>query len=344
MVLWGKNYTKRELMKYIGDITQACGVRQSVLADGPGRGMRVFDVNTGGGLFFTVLPDRGMDIGECRFNNVPLGFISKTGYVAPSLCEYPGNGFLRGFTGGLLTTCGYTHMGAACADNGVELGLHGRATALVSDLTSVDCFWDGDDYLMKIKGTMREVSFFGENIHMRREITVKAGENAIHINDTVINFGYETQPLMLLYHFNFGYPLAGPGSAVETSGCKKIVPRDDTAAAGLDGCKAFEESIHKYAEQVFRHILTGDEKGEAFAGIYNKNMDISARIYFNKNELPYLNHWKQMGEGDYVCGLEPGTYLTIGRAKARESGALQTIEPGEERNFNLNIIAGNYTQ
>ena len=44
-----------------------------------------------------------------------------------------------------------------------------------------------------------------------------------------------------------------------------------------------------------------------------------------------------MGEGDYVCGIEPATWKPEGRAKARELGELQFIEPSEKREFNLEI-------
>ncbi|MCL2033530.1 MAG: aldose 1-epimerase family protein [Oscillospiraceae bacterium] len=337
MKLWGQTYSREELMKNIGDISQVCGVRRSVLDDGPGRGMRVFDVRTGGGLSFSVLPDRGMDISWCSYNDTPIGFISKTGAVSPFLCGYEDTGFLRGFTAGLLTTCGYTHMGAACKDEGKSLGLHGRANFAVAEhASSYEC-WDGDDYLIRISGATREAAVFGENIQSRREISVKAGENRIMIKDTVRNYGFDTQPLMMLYHFNFGHPLVGPGTKMVSSKSTSAVPRDETASKGLEACRAFQAPTHGYAEQVFYYDLTPEKDGTVFAGLYNPLLNVTASVTFYKNELPYLIQWKQMGEGDYTCGIEPATWKPEGRAAARELGELIMIAPGEEREFSLEV-------
>jgi hypothetical protein len=337
MRLWNRDYTKNELMKHIGDMSQVCGVRRTVLDDGPGRGMRAFDVRTGGGLAFTVLPDRGLDIGWCHYNGTPVAFISKTGAVAPGLCEYPGSGFLRGFTGGLLTTCGYTHMGAACVDNGAPLGLHGRGTMLASDRTTADEYWEGDEYVIRISGLMREAAMFGENIHLRRIITTKAGENRIWIHDSVENSGFEPQPLIMLYHFNFGHPLVGSETKLVTSGSSTVTPRDEAALSGLDRCYFFEPPSHRYEEQVFYHDLVPTGDGSVFAGLYNPAVDTSVTIHHKKSELQYLVEWKQMGEGDYVCGIEPATWKPEGRSKARESGELLMIEPGARRDFHLEL-------
>jgi hypothetical protein len=324
-------------MKHIGVISQVCGVRRAVLDDGPARGMRAFDVRTGGGLTFTVLPDRGLDIGWCHYNDIPIGFTSKTGVVAPALCEYDGTGFLRGFTAGLLTTCGYTHMGAACVDEGKTLGLHGRATMLPSDHTTADEYWDGDDYILRISGMMREAAVFGENIQLRRVITAKTGENKIQIHDTVENCGFEPQPLMLLYHFNFGHPLVGSEAKMITSDCAGVIPRDDTAKAGLEQCREFQSPAHRYAEQVFYYDLIPEQDGTVSAGLHNPALNLSAAVRFKKNELPYLIEWKQMGEGDYVCGIEPATWKPEGRDKAREQGELMIIEPEDQKEFHLEI-------
>jgi len=336
--LWNKDYTKRELMKHVGDISAVCGIRHTVLDDGPGRGMRVLDVDTGSGLQFSVLPDRGLDISTCRYKSIPLGFISKTGHVAPGFCTYGGTNFLRYFTGGLLTTCGYTHQGAPCVDEGVSLGLHGYATTLVSDNTSSQAGWDGDDYTMRIQGMTRESRVFGENLHLHRTISAKAGENKIIITDKLENAGFEPQPMMMLYHFNFGHPLVGENTTLVTGGRNKIVPKDDTAAAGLSRADAFECPTPGYAEQVFYHDLTPDADGSVSVGLINPDLGIGVHLKFFKHELPYLIEWKQMGEGDYVCGLEPATNKPEGRDKARECGELGFIQPSEIKTFNIELV------
>ncbi len=47
------------ILKYIGNISQIGGVRPYELSDGWARKMRAIDINTGSGLHYTILPDRG---------------------------------------------------------------------------------------------------------------------------------------------------------------------------------------------------------------------------------------------------------------------------------------------
>jgi hypothetical protein len=46
-----------------------------------------------------------------------------------------------------------------------------------------------------------------------------------------------------------------------------------------------------------------------------------------------------LGEGTYALGLEPSTNRDAGRADARERGELQWLEPGETRQYDLEIGA-----
>ncbi|MBC7334516.1 MAG: DUF4432 family protein, partial [Actinobacteria bacterium] len=59
--------------------------------------------------------------------------------------------------------------------------------------------------------------------------------------------------------------------------------------------------------------------------------------------LPHLIQWKQMGEGEYVCGLEPANSLVRGRKIERQEGNLKFIKPGEKVNFKveINILTSN---
>lgn len=337
MLLWGKEYTREDLMKRIGDTSQLFGVRKSVLDDGAGRGMRVIDVNTATGLRFTVLPDRGMDIGECTYKGIPISFVSKIGYVSPFLYDHRGLGFLRSFTAGLLTTCGYTHIGPPCEDGGEQLGLHGRATSLPADEVSSEGTWGDNEYKIVIKGKTREAAVFGENIRMYRTITVNASKNKIVICDIFENFGFETQPLHMLYHFNFGWPLVSEHSVLETSECNSITPRDGIAALGIEHSRRFDPPIHAYKEQCFFYDMIGDSAGRVFAALRNKDLGITMKLSFCKEQLPYFTQWKQMGEGDYVCGLEPGTGYPEGRVSARENGRLYMLKPGEKKEHRLEI-------
>ena len=59
MKLWGKDHTRRELEALTGDLRQIADIELQTLADGPGTGVRVATVRTGGGLEFPVLLEIG---------------------------------------------------------------------------------------------------------------------------------------------------------------------------------------------------------------------------------------------------------------------------------------------
>jgi hypothetical protein len=58
-------------------------------------------------------------------------------------------------------------------------------------------------------------------------------------------------------------------------------------------------------------------------------------LSYDYKHLPYLVEWKQMGQGDYVVGLEPASWYTYGRAEARARGELDFIQPGEIKRTEL---------
>ena len=62
MELFGRQMDERELRRHVGDLSQIADAREGVLTAGRADGVRVVDVKTGGGLEFSVLPSRGMDI------------------------------------------------------------------------------------------------------------------------------------------------------------------------------------------------------------------------------------------------------------------------------------------
>src|SRR5262252_7846472 len=109
--LFGRQWTRRELLERVGDVSQLGGARMVMLAEGPESGVQVAEFRTGSGLAFSVLPGRGMDIGFAEFRGMPLCWRSSTGEVAAPHYEPRGEGWLRGFSGGLMTTCGLITAG-----------------------------------------------------------------------------------------------------------------------------------------------------------------------------------------------------------------------------------------
>lgn len=67
----GRQWSKSELLSYIGDPQQVAAATPFVLADGKAEGVKGIRVDTGSGLSFTVLPGRGMDIAGASYRVSP---------------------------------------------------------------------------------------------------------------------------------------------------------------------------------------------------------------------------------------------------------------------------------
>ena len=324
---------RRELLKRIGDIDSFCRAEEFTFDSGKARGSRGIRVKCGD-LAFTVLPDRCMDIAYCEYKGLPMSFDANCGIVSPAY--YDEKDFSRSFTAGLLTTCGLSNTGCSCTDEGKYYGQHGRIGNTPAKDVCVDCSWQGDDYVITIKGRINQSALFGEKLELRRTISVKLGENEIHIHDEVINNGFSPEVLMLLYHFNFGYPLIDEGTTLNTN-TENLRARDEEAQKGIEEAHIFSIPQHEYKEQVFYH----DSVEKSWARLENKKLGMYSEISYDNQNLPYLIEWKQMGEGDYVVGIEPGTNPPEGRKTERENKRLRFIEAGETKEFDLTIKFGN---
>jgi hypothetical protein len=309
------------------------------LADGFERGVRTADFRTGSGFEFTVLADRGMDIGWAGYRGTPLAWRSPAPASAPAFYEPEGLGWLRGFSGGLLTTCGLTYFGAPGTDESQALGLHGRASYIPATHVAYGGSWVGDEYEMWVEGQMRQVAVYGENLVLRRRIRARLGESRLFLEDTVTNEGHQAAPLMLLYHCNFGFPVVSEDTELQVA--SSVQPRDEEATKGLAQCRRFEPPTPGYREQVFYHTPVPDAQGYTRAALVNREfgggVGLGAYVCFRPDELPCLVQWKMMGQGHYVCGLEPATNWVGGRAVERAAGRLGFLEPGQSRQYHLEI-------
>jgi hypothetical protein len=327
----GRKWTREELSARIGDPHQLAGARGSILTDGKADGVRAVEVATGSGLAFTVLPGRGMDIPFAAYKGKSLSFFSGTGITSPAYYEETGLEWRRSFFVGLLTTCGIANAGAPSVDQGKAFGLHGRVANAAAENLCIDQEWEGDEFRIRLKGTMREAEAMVENLSLTRTIETQLGAKGVRIHDVVRNRGFSPQPLMLLYHCNFGFPLLGPGARV-VGPIAKSVPRDEEARKdrGLEECLGFPEPVLGYAEKVFFHTLVARGDGATFIALVNRDtgdgQPLGIVMRWNRRELPELTEWKMVSKGFYVVGLEPGNIPPVGRGALRQQGALPMIE------------------
>jgi len=334
--LFGRSFARQELEKQIGHLSQVAGVRLVELQEGAEKGVHIADVRSGSGLRFHVSLDRGMDISAAEYKGIPLAWRSAAGDVHPSYYNPKGLGWLRSFPGGLMTGCGLTYAGAPCVDQGEELGLHGRVSHTPATSVGSSAEWTGDECRLTVAGEVRENALFGENLLLQRSIEVELGGSTITFRDTVINEGVRKTPLMMLYHVNLGWPLVDDGAKLLLN-AKSSTPRDAEASKGFQEARILSGPIAGYNEQVFYHDLIADEKGFATALLLNSKLQLGLFVQFRQKELDRFVQWKMVGEKEYVLGLEPANCHVGGRAKERELGTLQYLEPGEQKKFLLRI-------
>lgn len=344
--LYGRNWTRDELLARVGDMAQVAGIRASRLEGGRAAGVRAMDVDCGDGMRFTVLPDRCLDIPSLEYRGVPLVWRARNGIVAPEYYEPEGAGWGRSFFGGLLTTCGLRQVGQPCVDGGEALGLHGRIGNTPAEEVSASAAWHGDDYVLTISGHMRETTLFTEDLRLTRTITAHAGHRAIHLHDRVENRGPDS-PFMILYHVNAGFPLLDASARLLIAD-RDVQPKDDHSRSLLADVRTFGPPQAGWSEMNYWHDVRPDGEGYCAAAIVNEHLDLpfgrglGLAIRWRRDQLWNLVEWKQLGEGDYVVAIEPANCHTLGRCKERELGTLETIAHGETREFELTfaVLAG----
>ena len=342
MKVYGLDWTRRELEARVGRIEQIGGIRRFQLSEGPEAGLEQILVRTGAGLTYAVSPSRGMDISLAEFGGVPISWQSANGDVHPSYYDAAGIGWLRTAVGGLLMTCGLTQVGAPCEDEGQELGIHGRAHHLAARQISSSAQWIGDEYVMQLSGVIQETAMFHENICLTREIKSTLGKNQIEIKDTVENLGFEPTPHMILYHFNFGFPLMSEETEIHFPS-KKVLPRE--AETPVEGFNRWHSPEPGYQERVYYHQeIMEDDKGFTSAKICNPRFPLAAGecalsvvLSWSTRQLPKLVQWKMPGAGIHVLGIEPANCYVEGRAVERNRGGVKILDPGESQTYEINL-------
>ncbi len=335
------NTDKTHLLKHMGSIYQLGGIRQYEFTEGRAKGTRAVMVTTGSGFDFTVLPDRCLDIAEARYKGIPIAYMSKAEISAPTYLEHDGMEWLRSFYAGLVTTCGFSNVGAPCEDQrrifGMQKhGLHGRLSNIPANEVCCSGEWIDNIYTMSIKGKIRQSAVHGENLILRRTINAWLGEKKLEIHDEIENEGHTEEPLMLLYHINFGYPLLSEKSRLVLAS-KGIKPADNIAAAEIDSYDRFHEPRHLQDERCYFHDLNMDSDGQTHVLLINDEMELGVELSFDRKELPCFTEWKMLAEGEYVLGLEPGNVNPIGRLAAKQQGLLEYIKPGDVKKTNIKI-------
>lgn len=313
---------------YIGHMSQLYGIEEHRLVGGRGDGMRLIEVHNGRGLDMTVSADRACDIARLHYKGINVGYFSPCGYVGPQYYDPAGEGFLKSFTAGFLTTCGLQAVGTPCTDAGEVLPLHGS----IANTPAEQVAWYEEDGRLVIDARINDSGIFSRKLTLHRKLLVDLADNGFEISDAISNEGDQVEPLEILYHMNMGYPLLDEDSEVDIPS-DTVTARNAHAQTGIEACRRMERPSAGYEEMCFYHAFS--EKGAA--SIYQPKHNMGLRMTFSPEQLDCFTEWKMMGIRDYVLGLECGNCYPDGRDVMRSKGMLKYIRPGQTVNYRIRI-------
>ncbi|HCN82697.1 MAG TPA: DUF4432 domain-containing protein [Sphingobacteriaceae bacterium] len=322
---------------------QIGGIETSVIDNGSGRGTRIAWINTGTGLRYKVVIDRAMDIADAFYNQHSLAWLSHTGITPPQPFSNKGIDWLRTFGGGLLTTCGLSHVGGPESDAFGDRGLHGMISNSPAEIESIIQPDPVNGKMeMSITGRIKETQIFGPSLELKRTISGTIGKASIRIHDEVINRGNTPAPHMILYHFNFGWPLVDEGTDILWKGeWQARHPEKDNKIFIKDNnfrkCPAPLDDHLGSGEEVGLIDISADSSGQCTCGLHNSKIGLALAMRFQKDQLPWLTNWQHWGKGEYVTGIEPGSHQPVGQAKARAQNTLIQLAPGETRTYEVEL-------
>jgi hypothetical protein len=355
--LFGRGWSRTAIDERTGALHQVAGVELLEHADGPERGVRVLEFKTGAGLGFRVAVDRGFDLLAADWRGIPIGWRSPTGARHPGLAsveENRGWGFLRSFTG-LLATCGLDQALApvtASAAHYIYPGftetdhpLHGRISQIPARLVGYGERWDGDACTLWAEGEVAQAAVFGENLMLTRRIEAALGGASISVTDRVENRGFRPTPHMLLYHYNFGWPLLDGGAELLIPSRAIVHAVHGALHAQGVGYRVQGPPAADFSEQVYEHDVVADEGGMARAALINPALGaggLGVLLEWDRTALPCLIQWQCLQSGLYVLGIEPSTNHVPGRSFAEARGELMVLGHGATRAYRtrLSVLDG----
>lgn len=282
---------------------------------------------------FEVLPGRGFDIGATWFRGTPISWFSPVS-DARALPAPTGREWLTRFTGGLLTTCGFRHIGEPTGNH----GMHGSASHLAADEVAWRVGEDPSTPQLTLSGTVEDASLFEASFRMRRSITATSSGGdgtTLRVTDQVTNIGPRNAGLSMLYHLNLGAPLVVPGTTVHVDGAGATA---SDAHPEVPDWRILPEPVEHLAEAVFRHdSVRQDDGGWARAVVAEPGEGLTVTIEWSAETLPYLHQWVFPTRGRWALGIEPSTAPLFGPGRAEPDEGAPVLAPGEMRTHDVQI-------
>lgn len=322
---------RQNLLRRVGSMQQLAYVRPVTYGEGRASGLKAWEVKNGP-LQYKVLADKCLDVGEFSYKGINFNFLSKPGLQGRNHYDTHGQEALRSIMGGLFFTAGLENICAPCTVDGADYPMHGRIRTTPAEHLSGDAVWEGENYVLRTFGEMREGELFGENLVLRRNIETVYGSKTVTLTDEIENQGFREEPLMLLYHINIGYPLLDEGAEL-LAPTRSVKARDKEAEGHEDRWNVMDAPKDNEPEYVFIHDLAYTLEGKGVVCVLNERLGLGLKIEFTRENLPYFMEWKSTASGDYVLGLEPANSSVYGRPFHEKEGTLHRLAPfAKEKN------------
>ncbi|MGV9195304.1 DUF4432 family protein [Microbacterium sp. MC2] len=288
---------------------------------------RVFLSRVMGGFEHEILASRGLDIGYASWRGVPLAWRSPVQDARP-LDQPTGSSWLSRFIGGLLTSCGPFHIGAATAEHGLHGDFsHRPAARIVADARNARTV---------VTGAVEVHDLFGGSVTIQRTIESYAGADfaRISVHDRVENTGPVSVPVQMLYHVNIGPPVAVPGTRVQVD-ADNWQPRSLVTA--VPAPSPLPPVCDAVVEAVFAHtgIRTGAD-GWAHAVVARPGSGLEVDVAWEPQGLPYMHQWVYPTRGRWALALEPATVPLTPLAATTDSGDA-AVGPNQSRDHRIMI-------
>lgn len=353
MKLFGREWTRREVERRVGDISQLGSVDLLTCGEGPARGVRVLQFRCGTGFSFRVAVERGLDVGQCEYQGASVAWIPPTGLPGPWYFEdQAGFGWLRTALGGLINSCGMQHIGDPdslpvpqyrYAPRPVQhFGVHDRAALLPGELLSYGSRWDGNDLILEAVGRTVQAQAYGESLCLTRTYRARLGESRFSIHDRIENRGFQPAQHMWLYHINIGFPFVDAGSrfvAPLADRPGQFIDNSDSSGGVVGRHDLVVDPQPDWVYEGYDLAIAGSPTRHASVAIVNDRLGPSGQgvyLRWNLEQLPRFVEWRMMGEGQYVIGIEPCTNR-FGREDAEAAGELRMLEPGSSVEYDLEM-------
>jgi len=315
-------------------------VNKHTLRGGLRDGVDVIHVDNGQ-FSFVVVPTRGMGIWRAWLGDWPIGWNSPVrGPVHPKfvpLTEPSGLGWLDGFDE-LLVRCGLESNGAPDFDATGQLKypLHGRIANRPAQ--QVEVAVDDEMGQISVTGVVEETRFHFTKLRLTSTVTTMPGQAGFRIRDQIESFSGSPADAQMLYHVNFGPPLLTPGAEL-VAPVRKLVPRNDRAAADVGGWQTYGPEQPGAEEQVYFFQLLADADDRTHVLLKNSDATRGVSLRYDTRTLPYFIQWKNTTatSDGYVTGLEPATNFPNPRTFETGQQRIVTLPPGGNVVFDLEL-------